>query len=64
MWLSCHDHTPSIAENILVPANIVPCHLADVFYQPQSTNQVKKKIPRLVKKGRVFTGTEHCDKVQ
>ena len=30
----------------------------------QSTNQVKKKIPRLVKKGRVFTGTEHCDKVQ
>ena len=41
---SHHDHTPRITENILVQANMVPCHLADIFYQPPPTNQVKKKI--------------------
>ena len=41
---SHHDHTPRITENILVQANMVPCHLANIFYQPPPTNQVKKKI--------------------
>ena len=41
---SHHDHTPRITENILVQANMVPCHLANIFYQPLPTNQVKKKI--------------------
>ena len=48
MSSSHHDHTPRITENILVQANIIPCQLADIFYQPPLTNQVKKKIPRVV----------------
>ena len=47
MSSSHHDHTPRITENILVQANIIPCQLA-IFYQPPLTNQVKKKIPRVV----------------
>ena len=38
MSSSHHDHTQKITENILVQANIVPRHLADIFYQPPPTN--------------------------
>ena len=62
--MSSTYHTPRITENILVDANIVPHHLADVFYQPPHTKQDSKTHPRIKLTGRVITSTEHTRKIK
>ena len=48
----------------LVDANIVPCHLTDVFYQPPHTKQDSKTHPWIKLTGRVITSTEHTRKIK
>ena len=49
--------TRSPVEKILVDANIVPQHLADLFLVPVRSE--KKKMSRVVTTSRVITSTEH-----
>ena len=57
------NKTPTIIENILADAKIIPRHLADIFYLPSSTAP-KKKNPRITLTPRVITGSEHIAKFQ
>ena len=57
------NKTPTIIENILADAKIIPRHLADIFYLPSPTAP-KKKNPRITLTPRVITGSEHIAKFQ